>query len=195
MNVLIILGHPDKKSFNHAIAQACISQIETNGHFVFFHDLYAENFQPLLYTDTENQETQLDNHLKTHCEDLINSDGIIVIHPNWWGQPPAIIKGWLDRVLLPEIAYNFVENETGELIPIGLLKAQNAIIFNSSNSPYDKEGDPLKSIWKNSVFKVCGVNNIEHRNFCLVKHSDESQRNHWLKEVQEIINTNFPKQK
>ena len=194
MNVLIILGHPDKKSFNHAIAQTCISQIETNGHCTLFHDLYAENFKPLLHIANEKYEMQIDNQLKAHCDNLINSDGIIIIHPNWWGQPPAIIKGWLDRVLLPGIAYDFVENKKGENIPIGLLKAQRAIVFNSSNSPYEKKSDPLKSIWKNSVFNFCGVNKIEHRNFCLVKNSDENQRNQWLNEVKEMINIHFPKQ-
>lgn len=195
MNVLIILGHPNKKSLNHSIAETCKEQIVSNGHSVFFHDLYAENFNPILHIDNENSDNQVDNQVKLHCDNLINSDGIIIIHPNWWGQPPAIIKGWLDRVLLPGIAYDFEENEKGEYIPIGLLKAQNAIVLNSSNSPYDKESDPLASIWKNSIFNFCGVKNIEHRNFCLVKESDESQRNKWLEEVQGIINTYFPKQK
>lgn len=193
MNVLIILGHPDKKSFNHAIAQTCISQIEANGHSIFFHDLYAENFNPLLHLDNENSETEIDKQIKAHCDDLINSDGIIVIHPNWWGQPPAIIKGWLDRVLLPDVAYKFVDTDNGKQIIIGLLKAKSAIVLNSSNTPCDIENDPLDSIWKNSVFKFCGVNQVERRNFCVVKNSDESQRNQWLTEVQLMMDTYFPK--
>ena len=94
MNVLIILGHPDKKSFNHAVAHTCISQIESNGHSVFFHDLYAENFNPLLHRGDNSPNTKIDPQIKLHCNNLINSDAIIIIHPNWWGQPPAIIKGW-----------------------------------------------------------------------------------------------------
>jgi NAD(P)H dehydrogenase (quinone) len=193
MNVLIILGHPDKKSFNHAIAQTCISQIKANGHSVFFHDLYAENFNPLLQLDNEYTETVIDNQIKAHCNDLINSDGIIVIHPIWWGQPPAIIKGWLDRVFLPGVAYKFVDNDKGKHIPDGLLKAKSAIILNSSNTPDDLENNPLDSIWKNRVFMVCGVNQVERRNFCVVKDSDDSQRNQWLEEVQLMMDTYFPK--
>lgn len=193
MKVLIVLGHPDKKSFNHAIAEACISQIESNGHTIFFHDLYAENFKPLLHIDKENPNKPLDKHIKAHCDDLINCDGIIVIHPNWWGQPPAIIKGWLDRVLLPGIAYDFVDNGKGGTVPIGLLKAQNAIILNSSNTPYNMENDPLDAIWKNNVFKFCGINKVERRNFCALKDSDEKQRHQWLSEVQLMMNTLFPK--
>lgn len=193
MNVLIILGHPDKKSFNHAIAQTCISKIDANGHSVFFHDLYVENFNPLLHIDNENNETVIDNQIKVHCDDLINCDGIIIIHPNWWGQPPAIIKGWLDRVLLPEVAYKFVDNEKGEHIPIGLLKAKSAIVLNSSNSSCDDENRALDSIWKNKVFKFCGVNKVERINFCAVKNSDKNQRNKWLTEVQFMMDTYFPK--
>ena len=194
MNVLIILGHPDTKSFNHAVAQTCISQIKTNGHSVFFHDLYVENFNPVLHIDSKKPDTNFDPQIKLHTNDLMNSDGIIVIHPNWWGQPPAIIKGWLDRVLIPGIAYEFVINEEGRRFPQGLLKAQNAIVLNTSNSPYDKKYDPLKSIWENSVFNFCGVNKIEHRNFCLVKESNDTQRNVWLKEIEVLINITFPKQ-
>ena len=194
MNVLIILGHPNKKSFNHSIAETCKEQIESNGHTVFFHDLYAENFNPLLHNVNANSNNSLDEQVKVHCNNLMKSDGIIIVHPNWWGQPPAIVKGWMDRVLLPGVAYDFVENENGEHTLIGLLKAQNAIIFNSSNSPYDKESDPLASIWKNSVFNFCGVKNIEQRNCCLVTDSDDNQRDKWLEEVQGIISTRFTKQ-
>lgn len=194
MNVLIILGHPNNKSFNHAIAHTCVKQIEANGHSVMFHDLYSENFNPLHHIDNENLiDNQLDNHIKTHCDDLINSDGIIVIHPNWWGQPPAIVKGWLDRVLLPGVAYDFNINDQGKQTTIGLLKAKDAIVLNTSNTQYDLESDPLDSIWKEGVFKFCGVNNVVRRNFCIVKDSDEKMRNQWLLEVEKMINTYFSK--
>ncbi|WP_163713772.1 NAD(P)H-dependent oxidoreductase [Mangrovibacterium lignilyticum] len=194
MNVLIILGHPDTKSFNHAVAQTCISQLEANVHSVFFHDLHAENFNPVSHVNSKNSEIKLDPQIQLHCDDLINSDGIIIIHPIWWGQPPAIIKGWLDRVLLPGIAYKFITNEVEKHIPKGLLKAHNAIVLNTSNSPYHKKDSPQESIWKNNIFNFCGVKEIEYRNFCLVKESDDARRNQWLKKIEDLINTTFPKQ-
>ena len=70
----------------------------------------------------------------------------MIVHPNWWGQPPAILKGWVDRVFRPGIAYRFVEGDAGEGVPIGLLKASAAVVFNTSNTPDARErfafGDP-----------------------------------------------------
>jgi len=54
-----------------------------------------------------------------------------VVHPNWWGQPPAILKGWIDRILRPGVAYQFLEGDAGEGVPVGLLKAETALIFNT----------------------------------------------------------------
>ena len=75
--------------------------------------------------------------------------------------PPAILKGWIDRVLRMEIAYRFVANDKGEGVPVGLLKARSAIVFNTANTPDDREretfGDPLESLWKKCVFDLCGV--------------------------------------
>jgi len=71
--------------------------------------------------------------IKRHCEEFGQADGIIIIHPNWWGQPPAILKGWIDRVIRTGIAYEFKEGDSGEGIPKGLLKAGAAMIFNTSN--------------------------------------------------------------
>ena len=50
----------------------------------------------------------------SHCEELARADGIIIVHPNWWGAPPAVLKGWVDRVFRPEVAYRFLEGDTGE---------------------------------------------------------------------------------
>jgi putative NADPH-quinone reductase len=43
-------------------------------------------------------DASLPDEIKTHCNDLKRADGIIIVHPNWWGEPPAILKGWIDRL-------------------------------------------------------------------------------------------------
>lgn len=187
MNVLIILGHPNNKSFNHSIANTCKKELEANGHSVFFHDLYAENFNPVHHIETTNSEKDI----KLHFSHLASCDAIIVIHPNWWGQPPAIIKGWIDRVLVPGVAYDFVLNDKGDYIPIGLLKATIGLVLNTSNTP-NNDNDILDTIWKNNIFKICGVNNVERINFGLVKNSSETQRYKWLIEVEQLVNSLFP---
>jgi NAD(P)H dehydrogenase (quinone) len=98
MRVSVILAHPDVQSFNHAIAQAAIAELTRQGHQVVFHDLYVDGFDPALPAGEIPKDAHLSQEIALHCQEISCADGIIIIHPNWWGQPPAILKGWIDRV-------------------------------------------------------------------------------------------------
>lgn len=63
-----------------------------------------------------------------HCDEISKADALIIIHPNWWGHPPAILKGWTDRVFQPRMTYNLAGGVTG------LLKAEIAIVINNSDT-------------------------------------------------------------
>jgi putative NADPH-quinone reductase len=108
MKVSVILAHPGTKSFNCAIAQAAVQALHKCGHEVRFHDLYREEFPPVIAASEVRRGASLPQIIKTHCDEIAEADGIIIIHPNWWGQPPAILKGWVDRVLRPGVAYEFI---------------------------------------------------------------------------------------
>jgi NAD(P)H dehydrogenase (quinone) len=196
MKMSVILAHPDHHSFNHAIAQAVVEQLENKGHRVFSHDLYGETFEPLLAKREIPYDAALPQAIRKHCEEIAEAEGIIIIHPNWWGQPPAILKGWIDRVMRPGIAYEFLEGDSGEGIPKGLLRAKAAIVFNTSNTESERErgvfGDPLETIWKNCVFGLCGVPLFYRRTFSVVITSTEAQRRQWLDEVRARIDAVFP---
>lgn len=122
---------------------------------------------------------------------------MIIVHPNWWGQPPAILKGWIDRIIRPGIAYEFEDGDNGEGVPIGLLKAKAGIVFNTSNTSEKREneifGDPLDTIWKNCIFNFCGVKQFERKIYRIIVTSDLEQRLQWLKEARELIDKYFPK--
>jgi NAD(P)H dehydrogenase (quinone) len=197
MLISVILAHPDPVSFNHAIAKKAVEALKTNGHKVFFHDLYHEKFDPLLPTAEIAENARLPAKIKKHCDEIAAADGIIIIHPNWWGQPPAILKGWVDRVIRPGVAYEFLEGDSGEGIPKGQLKAKAALVYNTSNTKLEREkdvfGDPLETIWKNCVFGLCGVTNFHRRMFNVIVTSTEGQRKNWLDSITKDINKFFPK--
>lgn len=197
MNILIILAHPKQGSFNYAIAEACKDRLKSNGHEVVFHDLYLEGFDPILGSSEIPKDVQLNEVIRQHCLDLQQSDGVIIVHPNWWGQPPAILKGWIDRVIRPGIAYEFEEGDSGEGVPIGLLKAQTALVFNTSNTSKEREDkifkDPLETIWKNCIFEFCGVQRFERKMYRILVTSDLNERNIWLKDVKNTVDKYFPK--
>jgi NAD(P)H dehydrogenase (quinone) len=197
MKISVILAHPNKNSFNHAIAESALETLKQGGHEVYFHDLYEENFSPVLSGEEIPKDVPLPLDIAKHCAEIVTADGVIVIHPNWWGQPPAILKGWVDRVLRPGVAYEFIEGDSGEGIPLGLLKAKAALVFNTSNTPEEREmkvfGDPLETIWKNCIFDFCGVNIFYRKVFGVVAASTVEQRKQWLSAVKEIVIRYFPK--
>jgi len=196
LTISLILAHPDPNSFNHAIAKTAVEALVSNGHTVWFHDLYQEKFDPLLPAEEFPKEALLPIEIKRHCREIAEADGIVIVHPNWWGQPPAILKGWIDRVIRPGVAYEFLEEDQGEGVPNGLLKAQQALVFNTSNTETKREkqafGDPLESLWKNCIFDLCGVTDFYRRMFNIIVVSSDLQRKAWLEEVHQTISEHFP---
>lgn len=195
MKVSVILAHPNKESFNHAIAKVVVNTLKKKKHKVYFHDLYEEEFDPLLPLEEIEEDAILPDLIMSYCEEISISDGIVIVHPNWWGQPPAILKGWIERVMRPNIAYQFLDGDSGEGVPVGMLKAKTAVVFNTSNTPVEREqevfGDPLDSLWGRCVFEFCGVKDFYRRNFGVIITSTDKERKKWLEEVRTIIKEYF----
>ena len=196
MKVSVILGHPRPGSLNHAIADTVTRALGENGHMVIFHDLYAEGFDPVLPSGEIPRDASLDSVIAAHCREVAAADGIVIVHPDWWGQPPAILKGWVDRVLRPGVAYRFLEGDGGEGIPVGLLRARAVLVFNTSNTPPERElgvfGDPLERLWRDCIFSLCGVPAFHRRMFSVVVTSTEEERRRWLGEVTDLVKRVFP---
>jgi NAD(P)H dehydrogenase (quinone) len=114
----------------------------------------------------------------------------VIVHPNWWGMPPAVLKGYVDRVFRAGVAYEFLDGDGGEGVPNGLLKAKAAVVLNTSNTETNRErqvfGDPLERIWKDCIFGLCGVDEVHRRNFGIMVTSTLEERRAWLDEAAEL---------
>ena len=97
--------YPNKESFNHAIAKTVVETLLNNGHEVFFHDLYEENFDPIISSQEIPIGASLEKVIEIHCNEINKGEGIIIVHPNWWGQPPSILKE--GETAPPPIVYIF----------------------------------------------------------------------------------------
>ena len=192
MKVLVILGHQRPGSFCHAIAQTAAEELGLLGHEVVYHDLYAERFDPIL-TDSEMAKTAtLDPVVASHIRELLEADGYVVVHPNWWAQPPALLKGWIDRVFRQGPVYEF-----GAEGVVGRLTGKTALVLTTSNTPRADElrlfGDPLENLWKVCVFGFCGVEDFLRRNFESIIMSTPDQRAQWLADVRKLVREKFAK--
>jgi len=195
VRVSIILGHPYQNSFNAAIAHTVVDRIEANGHTAYYHDLYEEGFNPVMSGEELTCDIANDKLVEAHQKEITQADGIVIIHPNWWGQPPAILKGWVDRVLTENVAYTFSKGDGGAPLPIGLLKAQIGLVFNTSNTPKQREdavfGDPLQRLWRDCIFDYCGIKTFDRIMFRVIAASTPAERESWLGEAGDMIDKYF----
>lgn len=185
----IIVCHPNINSFNHAIAKRVEKTLQEKKYVTVYHDLYQEKFDPVISYE-EIIHGVSDAVSRKYIEDLIESDIIVIIHPNWWGKPPALLSGWIDKVLRPESAYTFPKGGEGGK-PIGLLKLKKVYVFNTANTTEEREfetfGNPLDLIWKNCIFEFCGVTEVVRKVFTVVVDSTIEQRRKWLDNVEQIM--------
>lgn len=130
------------------------------------------------------------DEIERHCRELEQADGMVIVHPNWWSAPPAVLRGWVDRVLRAGRAYQFVPDGQGGAKPVGLLKVRTALVLNTANTPQEKEeslyGDPLELHWVKVVFGICGVPRVVRRNFSPVITSTPAMREQWLDEARTL---------
>jgi len=194
MKVLVILGHQNTKgaSFCHALAGAAVETLLAAGHEVVFHDLYAERFDPVLPHDEIEAEVPAAPVVRRHVDELVGADGFVIVHPNWWGQPPAVLKGWIDRVIRNGQVYRF--SADGSVT--STIAGRPALVLTTSNTPREVElecyGDPLENLWKNCVFGLLGVTKFVRRNFESIIMSTPEQRKGWLAEARELVRKQFP---
>ena len=118
MRVLLIYAHPVETSFNAAVHDCAVRSLTAAGHEVDDCDLYAEGFDPVLsrrerldYHDERVNRT----HAAGYIERLTRAQGLMFVYPTWSMSPPAILKGFLDRVMVPGVAFDLTDD--GKLTP------------------------------------------------------------------------------
>ncbi|NCO87882.1 MAG: NAD(P)H-dependent oxidoreductase [Rhodobacterales bacterium] len=109
MRILVIFCHPSDASFGAAIHDVACRTLRAQGHELRIHDLYAEGFDPVLTRqEWEQYLTQPDRNIASqqqHVDDLRWAEGLVVIYPTWFFGPPAMLKGWLEKVWLPGVTF------------------------------------------------------------------------------------------
>ena len=188
MKALVVVSHPSAESFNHALADAVRGTWTSLGCDVAFHDLYREGFQPLLTAEEHRGVPSLDPVVQAHIARLRESDLLAVVHPNTWGAPPAMMKGWIDRVFAEEAAFTFAKGTDQGDEPIGLLKLRAALVLNTGNTVAEREqhhfGDPLDRIWRRCILNFCGVEEVSRALFGVMATSSPDQRAAWLQQAE-----------
>lgn len=110
MNILVVFAHPDPESFNGAICQQVCDQLTEQGHQIDLLDLYQNGFEPCMSRAERRIYMERDKNAETvepYVKQLLRAEALILIYPTWWMGQPAILKGWFDRVWLPNVVVEF----------------------------------------------------------------------------------------
>lgn len=109
MRVLLVRCHPRPDSFSASLAAVAEAALTGAGHKVEVIDLYAEGFDPRLGREERGsyfEEAAIPPDLAGHVAALQRAEALVFVYPTWWFGPPAMLKGWFDRVWRPGIAFS-----------------------------------------------------------------------------------------
>ncbi len=166
--VFILLGHPDKDSFNCTLADEYQRGAESAGHEVRRMNLADMKFDPILHNGYRTIQ-ELEPDLLMFQENTRWCDHFVVFYPSWWSTMPALLKGLFDRAWLPGFAYKF----TGNFSWKRLLKGKSARMFvTSDTAPFVQRiifGDTTNEL-KNGILWFAGFSPIRVKKFGYLKH-------------------------
>jgi NAD(P)H dehydrogenase (quinone) len=135
MRFLVIYAHPVEGSFQSALHRRVVDTLTAAGHEVDDCDLYSENFQPVL-GDGERRAyhspTPDTAAVASEIERLRRAEGLVFVFPTWWFGMPAILKGYIDRVWVPGVAF---ELKNGRTLPL-LRSIRRFAVVTTYGSPW-----------------------------------------------------------
>jgi NAD(P)H dehydrogenase (quinone) len=150
MRVFYIYAHPEPKSFNSALKETALAALQKKGHEVKLSDLYAMKYNPVLTASDfpERKNPDFFNpfleairasktgafapDIKEEMEKVKWADHLIFQFPIYFTSMPAIMKGWIDRVLAPGFGFNPITNSAYDT---GLFKGKSSMLVSTAGSP------------------------------------------------------------
>ena len=136
MNALVVYSHPVEGSFCSAMRDAAIAGLTKAGHTVSLIDLAADNFDPVMSHDEWNVyisgSGEIPSGLERYVELVKKSEIYVFVYPTWWSGLPAQLKGWLERVMLPGVAFQL--NEKNKMKP-ALTHVRQVYVLSTFGSP------------------------------------------------------------
>lgn len=182
MEISVILAHPSPESLTFALARAAADALTSQGHDVRWHDLASEGFDPRLTNVEIAEHRSRDPLVELHARELRDADGLVLVHPIWFAQPPALMKGWVDRVVREGTAFR--KHADGSIEP--LLRVGSALLITTANTGYDPaEGDDLDRFWWEVALAPTGASRLDRLAFAPVVSSTPDMRSDWIRQASE----------
>lgn len=169
MNTLVIYTHPNHKSLSYAFLEEVLRGSKENAKIseVKVLDLYEAGFDPLLVFNENKRRRDMyrEPELAEYREQLLWADQIVLVYPIWWGRPPAMLMGYIDRMFASGFAYR----DKGGLLPEGLLKGKSVVCVSSMKGPTHYPllwlGNSHKILMRKALFNYVGIRKVKFFEF------------------------------
>lgn len=183
MKIYLLLGHPDKETFNGQIADAYYKTALQKGHEVRFQRLGDMSFDPILWKGYKtNQELEPD--LRQAQQNIMWCNKWVIIFPLWWGNLPALLKGFIDRTLSSGFAYKYHDHD-----PFWdkLLKGRSAEIISTCDAPFwwiwwQYRNSAINAL-KRATLNFCGLTPVVSTHISRVRHLSQAQRQRRIQRI------------
>lgn len=184
--ILIINGHPDKESLCFDLALSYKKGADLAGADCTLVNLIDLEFNPIL-TYGYRKISELEPDLVKMQQEILATDHLVFVYPNWWSTVPALLKGFIDRVFVPGFAFKYRKNS-----PFWdkLLKGKTARLIVTMDTPkwyyWLINRNAGHNAMKIGVLEFCGIKPVKITAFAPIKSSDETKRKKWLNEVEAL---------
>ncbi len=183
---LVILGHPNKDSFCSALADSYCLGARNSGIDLKQTDLSDLSFDLSLHMGYNEIQT-LEPDLQQVQKDILWAEHLVFVYPIWWATMPALLKGFLDRVFLPEFAFKYKKDSPWW---DKLLEGKSARLITTMDAPHFyfwlKYGSAGHKAMKKATLEFCGVKPVKITTFSQVKNSTNEKLKKWLKKAEEL---------
>lgn len=189
MKVLVVFSHPNPRSFNAAILDVVKEELEKKGAELKIKDLYAMNWQPILSASDFQQllSGKVPADIAAEQADVLWADLLVIISPIWWYSVPAMLKGYIDRVLLQGFAYRHTASG-----PEGLLKGKKALLLTTSGADEHTAKitgmmDSINTSLVEGIFNFCGFAEAKYKNSFAVPLVSDEIRKEMLEDIRNFV--------
>jgi NAD(P)H dehydrogenase (quinone) len=184
--IMVVVGHPQQNTFCEALGQAYADGAAQAGHDVKLYRLSRMSFDPIL-REGYRKEQSLEPELLLAYTALAACDHLVLVFPLWCGDMPAILKGFIERILQPDlIARQTTENEMNW----HLFHGKSARIVMTMGMPVSiyrwwYRGHALKLLTRN-ILHFIGIKPVRHTLYGMIATSKAEQRERWLEEMRTL---------
>jgi NAD(P)H dehydrogenase (quinone) len=182
--IMVVIGHPVSHSLCEALAQRYCDGAQSAGHEVTLFSLAEMSFDPILHHGTR-REQPLEPDLQTAYRTLAECDHLVLVFPLWCGDMPALLKGFIERILQPDLIRR---QGTENAMNWRIFEKKSARIIMTMAMPVSVYrfwyGPHALKLLKNNILNFIGVRPVRETLLGMIADSSDEKRNRWLKQAE-----------